>query len=124
MNVRPKKQSKTQERAPGVPKQHVEITIDNFISPTIRERLRQQNKDNPLFQPQVGDWHSMVDSVMIDTAYDGNVFNITLADIPERKNNLVEGKYVVEATKGATLAVKVTDMLGQEVLVVKEVQEG
>jgi hypothetical protein len=102
----------------------VEITIDNFISPTIRERLRQQNKDNPLFQPQVSDWHSMVDSVMIDTAYDDNVFNITLADIPERKNDLVEGKYVVEATKGATLAVKVTDMLGQEVLVVKEVQEG
>jgi len=98
----------------------VEITIDDFISPTILERLRQQNKDNPLFQPQVSDWRSMVDSVMIDSAYDGKLFNITLADVPERKNDLVAGKYLVEAKKVATIAVKVTDMLGEEVLVVGE----
>jgi hypothetical protein len=61
----------------------------------------------------------MVDSVMIDADFDGNVFNITLADVPERKNDLVEGKYVVEAKKGATIAVKVTDMLGEEVLISK-----
>jgi hypothetical protein len=71
--------------------------------------------------PQIGDWRSMVDSVMIDTAYDGEVFNITLADVPERKTDLVEGKYMVETKKGATIAVKVTDMLGEEVLVVKAV---
>jgi hypothetical protein len=102
-------------------KESVEITIDDFISPTILERLSQQNKGNPLFSPQVSDWRSMVDSVMIDSDYDGEVFNITLADVPERKNDLVEGKYTVEAKKGATIAVKVTDMLGEEVLVVKEV---
>ena len=100
-------------------KESIEITIDDFISPTILERLKQQNKDNPLFQPQVNDWRSMADSVMIDSAYDGKVFNITLADVPERKNDLVEGKYAVEAKKGASVAVKVTDMLGEEVLVVK-----
>jgi len=33
----------------------------------------------------------------------------------------VEGKYMVEAKKSATVAVKVTDMLGEEVLVVKQV---
>lgn len=98
-------------------KDNVEVAIDDFISPTILERLRQQNKDNPLFQPQVSDWRSMVDSVMIDADYDGEIFNITLADVPERKNDLVEGKYTVEAKKGATLAVKLTDMLGEEVLV-------
>jgi len=98
----------------------VEITIDDFISPTILERLRQQNKDNPLFQPQVSDWRSMVDSVMIDSDYDGKVFNIRLADVPEKKNDLVEGKYVIEANKGATVAVKVMDMLGEEVLVAGE----
>lgn len=101
-------------------KDNVEIVIDDFISPTILERLSQQNKNNPLFKPQVSDWRSMVDSVMIDSAYDGIVFNITLADVPEKKNDLVEGKYAVEAKKGATVAVKVTDMLGEEVLVVKE----
>jgi DNA modification methylase len=99
-------------------KEGLEITINEFISPTILERLHQQNKDNPLFQPQVSDWRSMVDSVMIDADYDGKVFNITLADVPERKNDLVEGKYVVQAKKGARAAVKVTDMLGEEVLVV------
>ena len=99
-------------------KDTLEITIDDFISPTILERLRQQNKDNPLFQPQVSDWRSMVDSVMIDADYNGEVFNITLADVPERKNDLVEGKYTVETKKGATIAVKVTDMLGEEVLVI------
>jgi DNA modification methylase len=98
-------------------KENVEITIDDFISPTILERLHQQNKDNPLFKPQVSDWKSMVDSIMIDSAYDGKVFNITLADVPEKKNDLVEGKYVVEVKKGATVAVKITDMLGEEVLV-------
>ena len=98
-------------------KDSVEITIDDFISPTILERSRQQNKDNPLFQPQISDWRSMVDSVMIDADYDGSVFNITLADVPERKNDLVEGKYILEAKNGATIAVKVTDMLDEEVLV-------
>lgn len=56
---------------------------------------------------------------MIDADYDGKVFSITLADVPERKNDLVEGKYVIEAKKGTTVAVKVTDMLGEEVLMVK-----
>ena len=54
---------------------------------------------------------------MIDSNYAGKVFNITLADVPERKNDLVEGNYVVEAKKDATVAVKVTDMLGEETLV-------
>lgn len=102
-------------------KDKLEITIDDFISPTILERLSQQNKDNPLFKPQVSDWRSMVDSVMIDSTFDGKVFNITLADVPEKKNDLVNGKYVVEAKKGAKVAVKVTDMLGEEALVVREV---
>jgi len=99
----------------------VEITINDFISPTILERLHQQNKDNPLFRPQIEDWRSMVDSVMIDSSYDNQVFNITLADVPEKKNDLVGGKYQVEATKGSKVAVKLTDMLGEEVLVVKEI---
>ena len=99
----------------------VEVIIADFISPTILERLRQQNKDNPLFQPQISDWRAMVDSVMIDADYDGKVFNITLADVPERKNDLVEGRYTVATKKGATVAVKVTDMLGEEVLVTQPV---
>jgi len=95
----------------------VNIEIETFLSPTIIERLKSQAG---LLSPQIDDWRAMVDSVMIDSAYDGKVFNITLADVPEKKNDLVGGKYVVEARKGVTIAVKVTDMLGEEVLVVKE----
>lgn len=58
---------------------------------------------------------------MIDSNYNSTVFNIFLADVPEMKNDLVEGKYAVEAKKGTHIAVKITDMLGGEVLVTKEV---
>lgn len=95
------------------------VEINNFLSPTIVERLKQQSG---VLTPQITDWRSMVDSVMIDSAYDGKVFNIILADVPERKDDLVAGKYDIDAPAGKTqVAVKVTDMLGEEVLVVKEV---
>ena len=90
------------------------ITILDFISPTIIERLKQQSN---LLTPQIDDWRAMVDSVMIDAAYDGHVFNVTLADVPESKTDLVAGVYEMDAPAGeTTVAVKVTDMLGEEVL--------
>ena len=55
------------------------ITILDFISPAIVERLKQQAN---LLNPQIDDWRAMVDSVMIDAAYDGQTFNVTLADVP------------------------------------------
>jgi len=93
------------------------LVIDDFISPSILERLSQTDG---VLSPQVTDWRSMVDSVMIDTAYDGGVFNVVVADIPERKSDLVAGRYELELSPGssAPLAVKITDMLGEEVLVV------
>jgi F420-0:gamma-glutamyl ligase-like protein len=39
----------------------------------------------------ISDWRAMVDVVLIDTDYNTEVFNITLSDIPERKNDLVSG---------------------------------
>lgn len=93
------------------------LVIDDFISPSILERLSQTDG---VLSPQVTDWRSMVDSVMIDTAYDGGVFNVVVADIPERKSDLVAGRYELELPPGssAPLAVKITDMLGEEALVV------
>jgi hypothetical protein len=65
---------------------------------------------------------AMVDVMMVDTAYDGEVFNVAVSDVPERKNDLVEGRYEVEAPEGkTTVAVKIIDMLGEEVLVTAEV---
>jgi DNA modification methylase len=97
-------------------KDELHITIEDFASPTIIERLDSQ--DSRLFKAQVTDWRFMVDSVMIDPAYDGKVFNIALTDLPEKKADLVSGSYILPAPDGETnVAVKITDMLGEEVLV-------
>ena len=95
------------------------MEILDFISLTIIERL---SRLVGLVTPKVEDWRAMVDSIMIDTAYNGEVFNIVMADIPEKKTDLVCGKYQLPALNGqTTIAVKITDMLGEEVLVTKQV---
>jgi len=97
----------------------IEIEIVDFISPTIIERLSQQNS---LLQPKIEDWRSMVDCVMIDPNYDGKLFNISLSDVPEKKNDLVSGKYELPAPAGKVkVAVKIIDMLGEEVVEAREV---
>jgi hypothetical protein len=98
------------ERAEG----KIRVVVEDFISPSIVERLKQQAG---VLAPEVDDWRAMVDSVMIDTAYNGQAFDIALADVPERKTDLVTGTYELAAPNGeTTVAVKVTDMLGEEVL--------
>lgn len=91
------------------------VTVDEFVSPSIVERLRQQAG---VVQPKIDDWRAMVDCVMVDPAYDGRVFNVALSDIPERKTDLVKGAYELDAPASqTTVAVKIIDMLGEEVLV-------
>ena len=64
----------------------------------------------------------MVDTVLVDTAYDGQVFNVTLSDVPERKTDLVVGHYELPAPADATtVAVKIIDMLGEELLEIHDV---
>ena len=95
------------------------VVIEDFVSPTIVERLRQQAG---VLQPSIEDWRSMVDCVMIDPAFDGRVFNVALADIPERRDDLVGGSYDVPWPAGpTTVAVKVVDMLGEEVVTLHRV---
>jgi len=100
-------------------KDTVTVAIEDFISPTIIKRLQQQAG---LLKPKINDWRSMVDCVMIDANYDGKVFNICLSDVPEKKNDLVEGHYeLADIPKNSNIAVKVIDMLGEEVLITKKV---
>jgi hypothetical protein len=54
------------------------------------------------FEDYIETARAMVDSVMIDAAYNGKVLNVTLADVPEKKNDLVAGKYLVQAKKGVS----------------------
>ena len=96
-------------------KEKLVVEIQDFISPTIIERLKEQAG---ILSPQIDDWRAMVDCVMIDPSYDGQVFNITLSDVPEKKTDFVSGKYELPAPKAkTTVAVKIIDMLGEEVLV-------
>ena len=95
----------------------IKVEIKDFISPTIIKRL---DMEQSLFKAKITDWRSQVDCVMIDTAYNGSVFNVVLYDVPEKKNDLVAGKYELSAPDGEDkVAVKIIDMLGEEVLVVK-----
>jgi len=93
------------------------IEILDFISPTIIERL---NIDNVLFKVKIPDFRAMIDCVLIDTNYDGKTFHIIHSDVPEKKNSLIKGKYELEIPKTKTkIAVKIVDMLGEEVLIIK-----
>jgi hypothetical protein len=59
----------------------------------------------------------MVDCVLIDPDYDGKVFRVALSDVPERKSDLVSGRYELPVEPGPrTVAVKLVDMLGEEIL--------
>jgi len=97
----------------------VEIQIDDFVSPTVIERLRQQASVEPHF---IEDWRAMVDSVAIDHAYDGNTFRATVVDAPHKRTDLVVGSYTIAvATFPTTVAIKITDMLGEELLLTQHI---
>ena len=110
---RPASARVTFERADGV----VRVHVDDFLSPSILERLA---GEEGVLAPQIDDWRSMVDSIAIDPAYDGSVFNVALLDVPERRADFVSGDYEVTAPDSSLpAAVRITDMLGEEVLVVE-----
>lgn len=59
----------------------------------------------------------MIDWVEIDSDYDGEVFRVALVDLPEKRDDLIAARYELPASKkGVTVAVKIVDMLGEEVL--------
>ena len=63
----------------------------------------------------------MIDTVLIDNNYDSKIFHIVYSDVPERKDDLVKGKYEIEIPSSKTrIAVKIIDMLGEEVINVFE----
>ena len=98
---------------------NVEIKIENFISHSIIERIK---SDEPVVEVLIKDFRMMIDSVLIDTKYDGKIFNIKYSDIPSKKDDFVEGVYElpIQLAK-CKVAVKIIDMLGEEILVVKEI---
>ncbi len=96
----------------------VRVRIDDVLSPSILERLAGQEG---ILQPRVDDWRAMVDTVAIDPSWDGTVFEVGLLDVPPRKRDLVDGSYEIAVPPGSPdpVAVRITDMLGEEILVVE-----
>ena len=67
------------------------------------------------------DWRSAVDCIAIDPDYDGGTLRVALADAPLKRTQLVAGEYELPAAAmGARIAVRITDIWGQEALVVHE----
>lgn len=88
------------------------VSIADVVSPSIIARLDLQEG---IFRAQIPDWRAVVDCILIDADHDGAVFNVTLADVPERKQDLVAGRYeLAPPLVGSVVAVKVIDMLGEE----------
>ena len=93
----------------------VRVKVEDFISPTIIERL---NTSDSLFKTQISDWRCFVDTILIDVDYNGEIFNIAIADVPKKKNDWVKGYYEISIPSRQTrVAVKIIDMLGEEVIV-------
>jgi DNA modification methylase len=91
------------------------IDILDFVSPTIIERL---NDPQSVFKVKIPDFRAMIDVALIDTNYDGKTFHIVYSDVPKKKSDYVNGHYELDIPKKkTTIAVKIIDMLGEEVLV-------
>jgi DNA modification methylase len=94
----------------------VSIKINSYISPTIIKRL---DLDRSIFGEHIKDFRTQIDTVMIDTNYDGKTFNIAHNDVPAKKSDFVAGEYNLDIPKSSKkIAVKITDMLGEETLIV------
>ena len=65
---------------------------------------------------EIQEFREMIDCVLIDNAYDKKVFNIVYSDVPKKKKELIKGKYQI--TVKGKIAVKIIDMLGEEVVMI------
>ncbi len=97
----------------------IRISIKEYLSPTILKRLE---IDKNLFSEQITDFKSQIDMVLFDFNYNGEVFNICQSDIPAKKKDLIKGDYEfdIDNTNQGKIAVKIIDMIGEEVLVIED----
>lgn len=80
------------------------VEIRQFFPMNLMQKLSLQ-KEN------VDNWTQLVESVMIDYDYDGNVLKPQIIDIPD-ENSLVKGKYDIPNNHGR-IKIKITDLLSE-----------
>ena len=94
----------------------MEVVIDDYGSAAVDARLAQRRT-----QVDVAP-RALIEAVDIDPAYDGALFHPTVVDAPSKKRAQVEGVYRVGiGAAPATVAVRITDILGHETLVVQTI---
>ena len=97
----------------------VAIKINSYISPTIIKRL---DLDRSIFGEHIRDFRAQIDTIMIDTDYDGKTFNVIHSDVPAKKSDFVAGEYELDLPKASKkVAVKITDMLGEETIILADI---
>lgn len=93
------------------------VEIKDFHSPLLMRKLEAENEKiiNKEHRIRVEDYRQVIESVAIDVDYNGKLFNAEVIDLPT-KEQLIQSKYSwVYEKKGAyTVAVKITDVLGEE----------
>ncbi|MBI3960926.1 MAG: hypothetical protein HY328_19110 [Chloroflexi bacterium] len=90
------------------------VEIRAFRSPAVEQLLAQAGVE------RLEDWRATVQAVLIDPAYDGQIFQARLVDAPKGKSALVKGLYHLPVGDGAgePVAVRLVDVAGGELLAV------
>jgi len=92
------------------------VEIRQFYSPMLLQKL--QLEDDP---EEIDDWRQLVEAVLIDPNYDGEVLKPAIQDIPGKKD-MASGVYELPLTgPGQKIAVKIVDVLSEEYFEVLEV---
>ena len=82
-----------------------QLVIERFYPMNLLQKLSMQ-------KGAVDDWRELTESILIDWNYDGAVLQPAVVDIPEKKTDLVIGRYKIPAEAG-TIRVKITDLLSE-----------
>ena len=80
------------------------LVIKNFYPMNLLNKLSMRKES-------VEEWRELVDSIVIDFNYNGEVMQPQVVDAPE-KNEMVEGKYKIPEDHGK-IKVKITDLLSE-----------
>jgi site-specific DNA-methyltransferase (adenine-specific)/adenine-specific DNA-methyltransferase len=93
------------------------ISLKEFYSPILMRKLEIENSKTikKEYQAKVEDFRQIIDSVVIDVDYTGDLFNAEIMDLPE-KNELIKSNYTWSYNKKGkyTVAIKIIDVLGEE----------
>ena len=92
------------------------VRILDYVSHSILARM---DIDRTVFEERIEDFRAQIDCALIDVDYDGKCFRIAQSDLPARRTDFIAGEYELALPRpDARVAVKIVDMLGEEVLVV------